>query len=56
MPPRQAAYLLDIFRSVKTIQGYVAGTSVVTSKPAIEGHFKTGQRAAARTELVVPRR
>ena len=23
--------------------------SVVTSKPAIEGHFKTGQRAAART-------
>jgi hypothetical protein len=24
-------------------------SSVVTSKPAIEGHFKTGQRAAART-------
>jgi len=24
-------------------------TSVVTSKPAIEGHLKTGQRAAART-------
>jgi hypothetical protein len=31
-------------------------TSVVTSKAAIEGHFKTGQRAATRTELVVPRR
>jgi len=31
-------------------------TSVVTSKPAIEGHFKTGQRTASRTELVVPRR
>ena len=30
--------------------------SVVTSKPAIEGHFKTGQRTATRTELVVPRR
>jgi hypothetical protein len=29
--------------------------SVVTSKPAIEGHFKTGQRTAPRTELVVPR-
>jgi hypothetical protein len=26
-----------------------AFSSVVTSKPAIEGHFKTGQRAAART-------
>ena len=25
MPPRQAAYLLDIFRPVKTIQSYVAG-------------------------------
>ena len=25
MPPRQAAYLLDILRSVETIQRYVAG-------------------------------
>jgi uncharacterized protein with HEPN domain len=25
IPPRQAAYLLDIFRSVKTIRTYVAG-------------------------------
>jgi uncharacterized protein with HEPN domain len=25
IPPRQAAYLLDIFKSVKTIQSYVAG-------------------------------
>jgi len=56
MPPRQAAYLLDIFRSVKTIQGYVAGTSVVTSKPANEGHFKTGQRDPIQDESVVPRR
>jgi hypothetical protein len=24
-------------------------TSVVTANPAIEGHFKTGHRAAART-------
>ncbi|MGA2120202.1 MAG: hypothetical protein ABSH56_36435 [Bryobacteraceae bacterium] len=31
-------------------------TSVVTSNAAIEGHFKTGQRTASRTELVVPRR
>jgi hypothetical protein len=30
-------------------------SSVFTSKPAIEGHFKTGQRTASRTELVVPR-
>jgi uncharacterized protein with HEPN domain len=25
IPPRQIAYLLDIFRSVKTIQSYVGG-------------------------------
>jgi uncharacterized protein with HEPN domain len=25
IPPKQAAYLLDIFRSVELIQGYVAG-------------------------------
>jgi len=27
MPPRQAAYLLDIFRSVQAIQEYLAGYS-----------------------------
>ena len=26
-----------------------SGTSVATSKPAIRGHFKTGQRTAPRT-------
>jgi YD repeat-containing protein len=28
--------------------------SVVTSKPAIEGHFKTGQRTAFQDKLVIP--
>jgi adenylylsulfate kinase-like enzyme len=27
----------------------IDGASVVTAKPAIEGHLKTGQRTAART-------
>jgi hypothetical protein len=31
-------------------------TSGVTSKPAIEGHFKTGQRTITLDELVLPYR
>src|SRR2546426_8234102 len=31
-------------------------TSGVTSKPAIEGHFKTGQRTTTLDELVLPYR
>jgi hypothetical protein len=38
------------------IEAIVAGTSVVTSKPANEGHFKTGQRDPIQDESVVPRR
>src|SRR5205809_7808435 len=30
-------------------------SSMVTPKPAIEGHLKTGHRAAARTCVVLPR-
>jgi hypothetical protein len=41
---RSAQVLITIFKG----SGFVF-PSVVTSKPAIEGHFKTGQRAAART-------
>ena len=33
-----------------------SAASVVTSKPAIEGHFKTGQRPRPGPEVVVPRR
>jgi hypothetical protein len=41
---RRAIYSLLLETKLKTNLA-----SVVTSKPAIEGHFKTGQRAAART-------
>ena len=56
----QAAFqaAIDSERTTQAVRIHFSGfmpASVVTSKPAIEGHFKTGQRTASRTELVVPR-
>ena len=54
MPPRQAAYLLDIFRSVKTIQGYVAGQTHeqflkdTKTQDAVLRRFLVAGEAAAR--------
>ena len=38
------------------LRGKLSLASGVTSKPAIEGHFKTGQRTITLDELVLPYR
>ena len=54
IPPRQAAYLLDIFRSVKTIQSYVAGQTHeqfladTKTQDAVLRRFLVAGEAAAR--------
>ena len=54
IPPRQAAYLLDIFRSVKTIQSYVAGQTReqfledTRTQDAVLRRFLVAGEAAAR--------
>ena len=54
IPPRQAAYLLDIFRSVKAIQSYVAGQTHeqflddAKTQDAVLRRFLVAGEAAAR--------
>jgi len=54
MPPRQAAYLLDILRSVETIQRYVAGQTReqflkdAKTQDAVLRRFLVAGEAAAR--------
>jgi uncharacterized protein with HEPN domain len=54
IPPRQAAYLLDIFRSVKTIRTYVAGQTHkefladTKTQDAVLRRFLVAGEAAAR--------
>jgi uncharacterized protein with HEPN domain len=54
MPPRQAAYLLDIFHSVKVIQQYVAGLTQeqfakdTKTQDAVLRRFLVAGEAAAR--------
>src|SRR5712671_6649129 len=49
--------MTDRYTGAERFEVDSANASVVTSKPAIEGHLKTGQRAARPgPELVVPRR
>lgn len=53
-PSRQAAYLLDILRSVKTIQSYVAGLTLeqflndIKTQDAVLRRFLVAGEAAAR--------
>ena len=57
MPPRQAAYLLDIFKSVQAIQNYVAGQSReqflndAKTQDAVLRRFLVAGEAAARLDL-----
>jgi len=54
MPPRQVAYLLDIFRSVEAIQSYVAGQTHeeflkdAKTQDAVPRRFLVAGEAAAR--------
>ena len=45
----QAGRTLRDYLGIDEDQVRISGASVVTSKLAIEGHLKTGHRAAART-------
>jgi uncharacterized protein with HEPN domain len=59
IPPKQAAYLLDIFRSVKTILTYVAGQThkeflTDTKTQTVPCRWRSGGPAHARDARGVP--